>query len=306
MLDGLKALIERDLHASWRRRIAYSVYDGLILPPSSAHPPTGFLMADRIGRLANQLGLFGPIETQILGLFREMERSSALRAARAVSAQEFKNRAVETFQAHWGIEPLAPYVIWRNSDILSRFRKRRQPIIMTSAHFGPLECIGAGLYQIDMPTMIFKAHKPCHKYPPGFSAHSTFSEKSRLTALLKLGFEHVRAGGNIFLTLEGWGNKGHRAPFLGRLIHYKRGALALARMTRVPLVPIVARWLPDGRLELEAHEPMPTPADTMNSADYEISLLHTTVRYLEGILKGEPESIRLKQLKMFLRQPPIT
>ena len=93
---------------------------------------------------------------------------------------------------------------------------------------------------------------------------------------------HLRKGGFVFLTLDPMVGTRIAAPFLGRTLNLARGGFALARLARVPLVPLIARW--NGmRIEIVAGAPVEVASEAQAAAE--------VARWLEQYLRAHPDEM---------------
>jgi lauroyl/myristoyl acyltransferase len=79
-------------------------------------------------------------------------------------------------------------------------------------------------------------------------------------------------------------------PFFGGTLRLARGPFAMARIRRVPIVPVVARW--DGQaIELIAGDPLPP-------SDDEQALAASAAQWLEGYLREWPGEVSARILEL--------
>ena len=102
--------------------------------------------------------------------------------------------------------------------------------------------------------------------------------------------ERLRQNGFVVLALDP--HEAHRiaAPFLGRTLQLARGPFAMARIARVPIVPLVARWDGD-EIEIIVGEPLPI-------LDDEQALAALAAQWLESYLRDSPGELSARILEL--------
>jgi hypothetical protein len=100
-------------------------------------------------------------------------------------------------------------------------------------------------------------------------------------AAVKRAVDHVRGGGVVMLTLDGPGGTSTvDVECLGRRIVFRRGAFAVARLTKRPLTLVVSGWSEDGRIDLRISQPIEPASEDQMAA--------LSARWLENYLRERP------------------
>lgn len=89
------------------------------------------------------------------------------------------------------------------------------------------------------------------------------------------------------------------AACLGRMVRLARGPFALSRLTGVPLVPVVARWNDEGRIEIVVDRPIAAPPSGLGG-DAELAATTEIARRMEAHLRARPGEIWISTLRWLL------
>jgi hypothetical protein len=256
--------------------------------------------ADTAGRVASRLRLHGPSPEQLQEVFADKEPADLRRLARAVVALEFRNRVLLEVVPRAGVDRLRSIVVADES-----WKRVEPPAILVAFHTGASYALAAGLPDLRAATLAIR-DSPFYGAPRGHAvAFSGGGVEPRAAALLGA-VRRLAAGGFVLLAVDR--PEGTATPplgCLGRRIHFRRGAFALARITGAPMVPVTARWEPRGQsIRLEAHAPLPTPAPPPEDGpSFEAALAESAARWLERDLRASPEQLWLGSLFELLDAP---
>jgi lauroyl/myristoyl acyltransferase len=101
----------------------------------------------------------------------------------------------------------------------------------------------------------------------------------------------LRNGGFVITALDpGQTDRRIAVPFFGGTLHLAAGAFAMARIARVPIVPIAARWIRE-EIEIVVGDPLPV-------SDDEQALATSAVRWLERYLRDSPGELSGRILEL--------
>lgn len=120
----------------------------------------------------------------------------------------------------------------------------RPPLIVASFHVGPFQALGVVLRSIGEPYIVTR--EQFLGRPGSTMLHEGDDELQRARTLNRT-VGGLRSGGVVLVMLDGLRVDEATAgtievPMLGRSLPLARGAFALARISGVPIVPIVVRW----------------------------------------------------------------
>ena len=161
----------------------------------------------------------------------------------------------------------------RPNDATARLRP---PLIIGTFHVGPILGLGVLTERLQGETLVLRG--------------SVGATEQQRAATFYRALEALRANGFVLMALDPYEAQRIAVPFRGRTLQLARGAFAMARIARVPIVPIVARW--DGNeIELIIGEALP-------SSDDEQAMAEGAARWLEGYLREWPGelSYRIREL----------
>jgi len=163
------------------------------------------------------------------------------------------------------------------------------PAILAAFHVGAIHTIGPALERLGKPVLAFRTGLFFEPRPPLEIATVEGTTEQR-AATFHRALHVLRSGGYVVVAPDIAGDIETRC--LGRPLPLARGAFALARLTRVPIVPIVATWTRYG-VSFAASEPLPT-------SDSEEALASSAAAWLEAFLLANPSQISLGLLRTLL------
>ena len=252
------------------------------------------------GRAANHLRLHGPTAAELQALFPESDRSSLRRLAPRVTALEFRNRLLLESVRRRGLEALAPLTVPDDS-----WRALAPPAILVSFHVGALYALPAALRALPAPALVIR-EGPFYEPPPGHSVAFTRGGVEQRAAVLSDAVRQLRASGFVILAVDRPGGAPTEpVACLGRLVCFRRGAFALARITGAPVVPVTARWEKGRRIRVEAHAVLARPSASADDAfAFEAELARAAATWLETYLRTSSDQLWLGSLFDFADAPP--
>lgn len=158
------------------------------------------------------------------------------------------------------------------------------PVILGTFHMGPVHALGAAFEGPSMPPLLALrgGPKPVHERGPADQQRAAkFHEAAAW----------LRGGGTVLMALDPMYATRIGAPFFGGSLQLARGAFALSRITGVPIVPVVARWV-GTKVDVVGGEPLAgeTPGEE--------ALAAAAARWLENYLRANPREISLRILDL--------
>jgi lauroyl/myristoyl acyltransferase len=253
---------------------------------ASRRPRAGFALSVVLAWLTQPLGRGVP-EERIRGLIPELD-APALRAARRRTWSNFLlGEALEAAFARTGTSDANPRIV--ASPALGRLRA---PLILVTFHVGAFRALAAVLERLDGEVIAvhqgsFAPRRGITLVPSGddeWERARTFARAARV----------LRAGGFVFTALDDYEAATLEAPLLDGSAPLARGAFALARIARVPIVPIVARWR-GGSVEVECGDPI-------QPGDDEAAMAAAAASWLDSYLRAFPGELNAQMVRTLERR----
>jgi hypothetical protein len=269
---------------------ALGLFDRVAVAWTGRDAAARIVAVDRLGRYAHKAGLVPPAPAAIQQLFPWLDDDAAACAARDSAAVRFKNRAAIALLQRRGLESLAR-LTEPASDPGYPVADLAGGAILLAFHAGAQFGVGATMHRLRRRTMTVR------NLPVG-DAHER-------TRALRRSVDELRAGTIVIAAVDGPGGASTDAlTCLGRRIVLRRGPFMLARLVRVPLIPVVARWTAGGRILMHAGEPL--DATDRGSADAtERHLAAATARWFEARLAEHPGDVWPYTLANFVAAPRV-
>jgi hypothetical protein len=258
---------------------SYARVRALLARAAVTHPRAAFRMAAAFGVLRHRMTRRWPADAEVRALFPHLDSRAAAETAIRISALEERNRVLVRAIAANGIEPVRAFTVAAES-----LAALQGPAILGTFHVGGLHAIGAVLGRLRSPVLAFRTGL---LFTPrdSLQVESTEGNEQMRAAALHRALLHLRRGGLIVLALDVVPDRGIETRCLGRPLFVAPGAFALARWTDAPIVPLVARWTPEG-VRVETGEPLSAPQDAAT--------------WLERYLLESPSEITLGLLRTLL------
>jgi hypothetical protein len=171
-----------------------------------------------------------------------------------------------------------------------RVKNLSHPMILGTFHLGAISAIGTILQDLPADVLVLRATPKYTTPAPNVTVAVTRGTEQDRARVFHTAIQYLRAGNFIFVPLDPEESSRIDAPFRGRTLQLARGPFALARITRTPILPLVARW--NGtRMELEIGE-------MIAASDDEAQLAAAAAKWLERYLERYPdeESSRVREL----------
>ncbi|MEO8197567.1 MAG: hypothetical protein ABI689_12700 [Thermoanaerobaculia bacterium] len=267
--------------------LARALFDGLeaLLAVSPLPLEVALSSASQVGRARARFSGRWPSAAEVAALFGTGPLASR-RLALAVAAAEARNRLVVRRSQGRSLARFAPLVEWRDAAAAAGLQP---PLVLVTAHIGALYLLAAGFDQLGLHRTVLR-WSPIHEPAPGERLVATAGGLVGRTHALLRGVEALRRGEFVVTALEGEHGAGESVNVLGRPLQLGRGAFALARQRGVRVVPVAALWR-GNRVVCELGSPVAGPADAG--------------RWLEALLRREPEQISLGLLRQLLLGPAL-
>ena len=228
------------------------------------------IVSDTLGWIASRSPRVAFVVSDALGALRAL-----LTARPQADRQMWMTHMRTQLLAGWGARGGGAQIraLVRPNDAIARLRP---PMIIGTFHVGPILGLGVLTERLNGETMILRG--------------SVGSTEQQRAATFHRAIEALRAKGFIVMALDPYEAQRIAVPFFGRTLQLARGAFAMARIARVPIVPLVARW--DGN-EIEL-----VIGDALPSSDDEQAMAEAAARWLEGYLREWPGelSYRIREL----------
>ncbi|HYC59815.1 MAG TPA: hypothetical protein VEK79_09635 [Thermoanaerobaculia bacterium] len=151
----------------------------------------------------------------------------------------------------------------------------RPPMIVGTFHIGPIHGLSVLADRLAAPSLVLRG------------ALGTDQQRA---LMFHRAIEHLQQHGFVIMALDPQEARRIEVPFLGGTLHLARGAFAMARIARVPIVPLVARWDGDA-IELIVGEPLAVSTD-------EHKLASAAARWLEQYLRDAPGELSYRVLEL--------
>jgi hypothetical protein len=285
--------------AWWHR--ARRLYDSSIRVAAPLDARLVLAAAAVLGRAAHRLHLSGPSIADIAALIGREARGGLSGVGSDISALRYQNRALVSLVQQRGIRILETFIDPGSLDGLAQFRTG-PPVVLVTWHLGPAFALGGAFTRVGLRVLIVRRAIGYHTTPNLDVAIAGGGCDAR-AAVFRQAVARVREGGHVIMAADGL-EAGLTAavPCLGRRVPMARGPFALARITRAPLVPVVARWDPSGRIRIIVGEPLIAEE---NSPDIEASYASAAARWLDGYLRASPKQLWLCSLRWLLDAAPV-
>lgn len=261
-------------------------------------PSAGMRLAATAGRLVNAGGLWGPGPRELGRLFPSFTPARARRLARQVAAEDLRSRAFDRFlQSGPAVDDVAARFEPGHLARLDERLTRHPAAVLLTVHSGPAGTIAFVLRHLGRTALIVRAGERGTHFAGFDVATLEGDEQLRAKAVLRA-LAHLRRGFPVVIAADGsHGASCEPVPCCGGTIRFRRGPFVLARLARVPIVPLAFRWA-GGRIEVEADEPILPPARG-DAAEQEAAMAAEAGVWLERRLRARPSELSVKLLRCF-------
>lgn len=229
---------------------------------ASRSPRIAFVVSDTLARFRKITS-----RAEVRSLF---PNADAGRVLRRMSITHVRTQLVDGWIRRDGFAPFRRLV--RQNDAIAQLRP---PMIIGAFHIGPPFGLGVLREGLNGETLVLRG-----------SVGSTDQQRA---AMFHRAVEQLRAGGFVVAAIDPHAAQRIEVPFLGRTLRLARGPFAMARIARVPIVTVVARWEGD-QVELIVGDALAVGDEQM--------MAESAARWLETYLRERPGelSYRIREL----------
>lgn len=169
-------------------------------------------------------------------------------------------------------------------------RRLRPPMIVSTFHVGPTLGLGVLSQRLQGETLVLRGTQLPLDRAARHDVNLIEGTDQQRAATFHRAIERLRQNGFVILALDPHEAPRIAAPFFGRTLQLARGPFAMARIARVPIVPLVARWV-GNEIELIVGEPLPV-------LDDEQALAAAAAQWLESYLRDSPGELSARILEL--------
>lgn len=212
------------------------------------------------------------------------------RDTRHTLARIWRTRMRTRFLPYWirgaGFAPIRALV--RENDAVGRLRP---PMILCTFHVGPY--LGMGVLSERLQGELLTLR--CVRFEIDGVVDRNVAlvagtEQERAAAFYRA-VDQLRNDGFVIAALDpGQADRRIAAPFFGGTLHLAAGVFAMARIAKVPIVPIAARWIGD-EIEIIVGDPLPASND-------ENAMAASAAQWLERYLRDSPGELSGRILEL--------
>ena len=252
---------------------------------ASRWPRGGVAAAHSLAAVTASLG-HGIADEQLAAVFPDLSPEVRRAARQRTWAGFLKGEAMEAAITRRSGSTAYPRLV-PNIDL----RELRPPLILASFHVGPYQGLAAAL--VELPGEVVALDRGQFAERPEFTiVPAGESQWERARTFHEL-VNALRAGKFVFINPDAF-EAGQfdvstiEVPMLGRRQRLARGAFALARISRTPIVPLAARWRGTA-VEVTIGEPVSPDCG-------EAEMATATARWIDGYLRERPGEISVFML----------
>ncbi len=284
----------------WRRCARYG-FESTASLAARVHLRLTLRGAAAFGRVAHSIVPLDPPVEEVADAYG-LDGADAARVARELSAQHQQTRLLMTVLGRHGIAKLAGAFDFDDLAMAALTdRCARPPIIFLTWHAGPIFSLGCAFSRLGVPLLAIRRTGGWFPATPGVDLAATDGSGEARAAAFARGLARLRDGGLVLMAADARGFSTTRAvPFFGRAVAPVRGPFALARMTGAPIVPIVARYTPDGKVGFVLGDPL---QDQESGTEKETALAAAAMAWFESYIRRNPEQLWVGSLR-WLRSAP--
>ena len=203
---------------------------------------------------------------------------------------EFARSLTESME-QWGPRPRPIDIDVQHPEIVDRALAERRGLVILTGHFGSWEIAARMLGRLGRPVHLVTGHEPnptvrefMHAFRTRHGFQVIYSDRSMFTGLPIL--RALRRHEIVCMQIEPWGPLAgsHDVDFFGRRTRFQLGPFAIARVARVPLVPVfvVRRGIRRYEFRVVGRYDPTTPAESA-------SALAAVARSYERLVREFPE-----------------
>ena len=223
-------------------------------------------------------------------LFPHLAPNDGKRIAASIGALSERNEVFVRNLKRSGTDAVRPLL-----EIPDAFAALGGRCILITFHVGAVHAIGLALESLGRPVLALREGKLVPLRPPVVSCSTRGNDVARAAVFLRA-VDSLKRGDIVCLAVDLTPGAPLQTTCLGRPLPLARGAFALARVTGARVVPVVARWTPNGmRLVV---------GDALEGST-EASLADAAARWLDDYLRESPEQVTLGLLRELLARSAV-
>ena len=234
-------------------RGALAALEAALVDAAARAPRAAMRLAAALGAARQRLSGCWPSAAEVRALF-DLDSAAASATARAIAALEARNRLVVALLARRGPEGVTGLL---GAGVGAPGFPA--PAVLLTFHVGLLHLLGEALAAREREILVVR-HSPLYAVRPGQRIAFAGGGAGERAAALKEAVDHLRDGGSVLVAADGEEGETVERPCLGGVLRLGRGAFAMARLAKVPLLPVVARPA-RGRVTVEVGEPVAGPVE---------------------------------------------
>lgn len=227
---------------------------------------------------ADLLGLLLPERLRIDDVRALLPLANARRIVRQTQARRARDSVLLECMSRTGIGPMQR-LVRKNAAIAAL----RPSMVVGTFHVGPTPALSVAVEQLSGPVFAIRRTELAMARAANVTVETAVGDEQRRALAFHRALEQLRNGGFVFMALDPEHAYRIEVPFLGRKIQLARGGFAMARLARVPIVPMIARWR---GTDVEVIVGEPIAAD-----DDEQVMAAAAARWLERYVLDNPEEL---------------
>jgi lauroyl/myristoyl acyltransferase len=219
-------------------------------------------------------------------LFPDFSPADMRRALARIWRTRMRTRLLPWWIRGAGFGPVRALV--RENEAIGRLRP---PMIVSTFHIGPYLGLGVLSERLQGESLTLRGVRFAIDDVAGRNVAVVAGTEQERAAAFYRGVDRLRNDGFVIAALDpGQADRRIAAPFFGGTLHLAAGVFSMARITRVPIVPLVARWIGD-EIEIIAGDPFPV-------SDDEQALAASAAQWLESYLRESPGELSGRILEL--------
>jgi len=213
----------------------------------------GFTGLDLVAPILHEVFGLGPSRYELESLlgFGPAQSRQAAWGGTALAAKNFNLRRL---LRRGGSPILEGLVRWaRPPEQLYLWQQQGQAVLLVGWHAGPPFALAQALSSAGLSALFCVGPTPNYRLPTGIDYVATDGGAACRAEALHRAVQHLRQGKTVYLLADHPYLSSRRVPMLGREVSLSPSLGVLARLAQARVVPVTARWLPRGCIEVEAY-----------------------------------------------------
>ena len=236
-------------------------------------------------RAADLFGTFLPHAMHADAIHALLPGADAKHIARKAQRVRMRNVVLMASVTRFGIAPIRALVL--PSETLATLGG---PVIIATFHIGPFPALLSAVEQLPGSVMVIRRNELAHVRAANVTVAGAGGNEQQRVLSFHRALNQLRGGGFVVMALDPEEANRIDVPFRGRTLRLARGAFALARLARVPIVPIVTRWR-GADIEIVSGEAIPP-------GDDEQVLAEAAADWLERYLLATPDELSARIVEL--------